>query len=234
MLDTILIKGLSKHTLNTYFSGMKIDPKCVFLYVFFLICLVRYILSKISQYDQKHTCFFPILLIFAPLNDLNDICVHCLVLKNNPNYVNFFTRMISIFKYQCPPRSILHHELNFWRYKASKRGRDFLATLYLISLEEPALKLYWFNRLRKNNVLSQSSPGFQKRMQNAFPPPFFRTFWDHCCPVHFVCIARRGAENWLGSRDETIGCCPIERVAIICILILHICKKIANFWQKFC
>ena len=26
-LDIILVKGLSKHTLNTYFSGMKIDPK---------------------------------------------------------------------------------------------------------------------------------------------------------------------------------------------------------------
>ena len=35
-LDIIFIKGLSKHTLNMYFSGMKIDPKirvfaCVFL-----------------------------------------------------------------------------------------------------------------------------------------------------------------------------------------------------------
>ena len=26
-LDIILVKGLSKHTLNAYFSGMKIDPK---------------------------------------------------------------------------------------------------------------------------------------------------------------------------------------------------------------
>ena len=25
-LDIILVKGLSKHTLNMYFSGMKIDP----------------------------------------------------------------------------------------------------------------------------------------------------------------------------------------------------------------
>ena len=37
-LDIIRVKGLSKHTLNTYFSGMKIDPKYVFLHVFFLIC----------------------------------------------------------------------------------------------------------------------------------------------------------------------------------------------------
>ena len=32
-LDIILVKSLSKHTLNTYFSGTKIDPK----YAFFLI-----------------------------------------------------------------------------------------------------------------------------------------------------------------------------------------------------
>ena len=31
--------GLTKRTLITYFSGMKIDPKYVFLHAFFLICL---------------------------------------------------------------------------------------------------------------------------------------------------------------------------------------------------
>ena len=36
-LDIILVKGLSKHTLNTYFSGMKIDPKYAFLHAFFLV-----------------------------------------------------------------------------------------------------------------------------------------------------------------------------------------------------
>ena len=36
-LDIIRVKGLSKHTLNTYFSGMKIDPKYAFLHAFFLI-----------------------------------------------------------------------------------------------------------------------------------------------------------------------------------------------------
>ena len=33
-LDIILVKGLSKHTLNMYFSGMKIDPKYAFLHVY--------------------------------------------------------------------------------------------------------------------------------------------------------------------------------------------------------
>ena len=36
-LDIILVKGLSKHTLNTYFAGMKINPKYAFLQAFFLI-----------------------------------------------------------------------------------------------------------------------------------------------------------------------------------------------------
>ena len=31
------------------------------------------------------------------------MCIHCLVLKNNPNYMNFFSRMISNFKYNPPP-----------------------------------------------------------------------------------------------------------------------------------
>ena len=33
-----LVHGLTKSTLITYFSGMKIDPKYAFLYAFFLIC----------------------------------------------------------------------------------------------------------------------------------------------------------------------------------------------------
>ena len=36
-LDIIRVKGLAKHTLNTYFSGMKIAPKYAFLHAFFLI-----------------------------------------------------------------------------------------------------------------------------------------------------------------------------------------------------
>ena len=49
-------KGLSKHTLNTYFSGMKTDPKYAFLHAFFLIWASCPF--KICQYDQKHTLFF--------------------------------------------------------------------------------------------------------------------------------------------------------------------------------
>ena len=51
------------------------------------------------------TPFFPISHVFAPLNDVRALPrrVHCLVLKNNPNHVIFFPRMISNFKYNCPP-----------------------------------------------------------------------------------------------------------------------------------
>ena len=52
-LDIILVKGLSKHTLNTYFPGMKIDPKYAFLHAFFLICPSCPL--KICQYDKKKT-----------------------------------------------------------------------------------------------------------------------------------------------------------------------------------
>ena len=67
-LDIIHVKGLSKHTLNTYFSGMKIDPKNT-----------RFCMSFpkfVTDYDQKHPplffffFFFSILYVFAPLNDV--------------------------------------------------------------------------------------------------------------------------------------------------------------------
>ena len=98
-LDIILVKGLSKHTLNTYFSRMKIDPKYAFLHAFFLICPVLSFPKFVNM--TKNTPFFPILHVFIPLNDVRR--VHCLVLKNNSNYVKFLPRMISNFKYKCPP-----------------------------------------------------------------------------------------------------------------------------------
>ena len=66
-LDIIRVKGLSKHTLNTYFSGMKIDPKYAFLHAFFLICVVS--IPKFVNMT-KNIPFFPILHVFAPLNDV--------------------------------------------------------------------------------------------------------------------------------------------------------------------
>ena len=64
-LDIILEKGLSKHTLNTHFSGMKIDPKYAFLHAFFLICPSCPFQKFVTM--TKNTPFFPILHIIAPL-----------------------------------------------------------------------------------------------------------------------------------------------------------------------
>ena len=60
-LGIILIKGLSKHTLNRYFSGIKIDPK----YAFLGSCSFQ----NLSIWPKTYP-FFPILHVFAPLNDV--------------------------------------------------------------------------------------------------------------------------------------------------------------------
>ena len=54
----------------------------------------------------KNTPFFPILHVFASLNDVRAY-VHCLVLKNNPNYMNFFTRWYpTSIQVPPPPRAL--------------------------------------------------------------------------------------------------------------------------------
>ena len=63
-----LVHGLTKSTLITYFSGMKRDPKYAFLHAFFLICLSCSFQKFV--YMTKNTPFFPILHVFAPLNDV--------------------------------------------------------------------------------------------------------------------------------------------------------------------
>ena len=63
-----LVHGLTKNTLITYFSGMKIDPKYAFLHAFFLICL-SCSFQNLSIWPKTHP-FFPILHVFAPLNDV--------------------------------------------------------------------------------------------------------------------------------------------------------------------
>ena len=67
-LDINLVKGLSKHTLNTYFSGMKIDPKDMFLHAFLLIC-PSCPFQNLSLWRKTYP-LFPILHIFAPRNNV--------------------------------------------------------------------------------------------------------------------------------------------------------------------
>ena len=68
---------------------------------------------------KTHLFFFPILPVFAPLNDVRAYR-DCLVLKNNPNYVNFFTRMISNLKYKCPPPPGLSLSRRYHKHKRKK------------------------------------------------------------------------------------------------------------------
>ena len=63
-----LVHGLTKNTLIMYYSGMKKDPKNAFLHAFFLICLSCSFPKFV--YMAKNTPFFPILHVFAPLNDV--------------------------------------------------------------------------------------------------------------------------------------------------------------------
>ena len=101
-LDIIFVKGLSKYTLNTYFSDMKIDLKYVFLHAFFLIypsCPFPYL----SIWPKTHPFFQ--FCTFAPL--MRCTHEHCLVLKNNPNYMNLFYKDgIQLQIQVCPPPSI--------------------------------------------------------------------------------------------------------------------------------
>ena len=63
-----LVHGHTKSTLITYFSGMKIDPKYAFLHAFFLI-FPSCPFQNLSKWPKTHP-FFPILHVFAPLNDV--------------------------------------------------------------------------------------------------------------------------------------------------------------------
>ena len=95
-----LVHGHTKSALIRYFSGMKIDPKYSFLHAFFLIC---------------PSCPFQNLSIWPKtpfFSNFTHICtpkrctrVQFLVLKNNPNYVNFWTSLIPPWHSSAPPRT---------------------------------------------------------------------------------------------------------------------------------
>ena len=78
---------------------MKIDPKYAFLHAFFLIC-VSCSFQNLSIWPKTYL-FFPILHGFAPLNDVRAYIAWSW--KTTLITWFFFTRMISNFKYKCPP-----------------------------------------------------------------------------------------------------------------------------------
>ena len=89
----------------------------------------------------KNIPFFPNLHIFVPLNDVRACAL--LVLKNNPYYMNFFTRMISNFKYKCPPPPAIHAELTSCFVQIS----DWKLGLLYLYLE--CIKMHFPKRRRK-------------------------------------------------------------------------------------
>ena len=86
-VDIILIRGLSKHTLSTYFPRMKIHPNYMFLHVFFLLHLSIMAFPKFVTNVTK-PFFPPVFAWFCTPKQCTHI--HRLVLKNNPNKVNFY------------------------------------------------------------------------------------------------------------------------------------------------
>ena len=93
-----LVYGHTKSTLITYFSCMKIDPKYAFVHAFFLI---------------RQSCPFQSLSIWPKTHLFSNFArfctpkrctrVQCLVLKNYPNYVNFWTSLIPPWHSSAPP-----------------------------------------------------------------------------------------------------------------------------------
>ena len=79
-------KRTSNHTLNTYFSGMKIDPKYAFLACVFLNLSIISFPKFVNT--TKNTPFFPNFTRFCTPKRCTR--VHYLVLKNNPNHTIFF------------------------------------------------------------------------------------------------------------------------------------------------
>ena len=63
-----LVYGLTKSTLITYFSGMKVNLKYAFLHAFFLIYL-SCPFQNLSIWPKTRP-FFPVLHFFGPLNDV--------------------------------------------------------------------------------------------------------------------------------------------------------------------
>ena len=117
-----LVHGHTKSTLITYFSGMKIDPKYTFLHAFFLIwpsCPPQ----NLSIWPKTHL-FSNFARFCTPKR-----CTHvqCLDLKNNPNYVNFWTSLIPPLTFEWPPgRKSLFVCFFSWRgryFKVSKTAK---------------------------------------------------------------------------------------------------------------
>ena len=137
-LDIILVKGLSKPTLNTHF--MKIDPK----YMFFLFC-PSCPFQNLSLWPKTH-------LFFQFCTPKRCTHVHCLVLKNNSNYVHFLqgwyptsntsgpplpyhAHLISPF--QSPSALYAQNQHDKRKCSLSKYTQHWLANEHFLSMNSP-------------------------------------------------------------------------------------------------
>ena len=92
--------------------------------------------------------------------------------------------------------------------------------------------LSWVHiRLNKKNVLSQSSPGFQKRMRNVFSLFFFFPFF-FLKFVWNIPILNQGVCTNLYDVCKSDNINVYDVCFAFCILIFHIFKKNAIFWPK--
>ena len=97
-----LVHGHTKSTLITYFSGMKKTLNTRFACIFLNFC-PSCPFQNLSICPKTH-----------PFSNFARFCtpkrctrVQCLVLKNNPNYVNFWTNLIPPLTFECPPPEFL-------------------------------------------------------------------------------------------------------------------------------
>ena len=102
-----LIHGLTKSTLITYYSGMKKDHKYAFLHAFCLICL-SCSFQNLSIWPKTHL-FSNFARFCTPKRCTR---IQCLVLKNNPNYVNFGRAWYPPSHFEWPPGVVMHVLLN--------------------------------------------------------------------------------------------------------------------------
>ena len=107
-----LVHGHTKSTLITYFSGMKIDSKCTFLHAFFLIC-PSCPFQNLSLWPKTHP-FFQFCTFLRFCTPKRCTRVQCLVLKNNPNYMNFWMSLIPPLDIRVTPPG-QNHPIFSWK-----------------------------------------------------------------------------------------------------------------------
>ena len=83
-------------------------------------------------YMTKNTPFFPILHVFAPLNDVRAYSAWSW--KNNPNYVNFWTSLIPPLTFEWPPGPCMHDSV-LWAWLACPCHWWLLMLLMVLAIQ---------------------------------------------------------------------------------------------------